>query len=165
MPPRRRRLLQAMTARPVPAIGAGSWAAAGGRFTKFRFPRPIPIEQFTTVSRRPIGNDGIAQGTIGAGGAATVTLGPQGYGTRWYPNQIAVATATGAADGSTAAFFLNVVGPGGFLGQSYSAGGDQPGFALPEMQPGDLLYTVWAGANPGDWCQVTLTGPMDFLTM
>lgn len=161
----RRRLLRALTARPVPAIGAGSWAAAGNRFTALRFPRPIPIEAFNTVARRQIGNDGIAQGVISGAGAATVTLGPQGYGTRWYPNQIAVATASGPADISTATFYINVIGPGGFLGQSYAAGGDQPGFALPEMQPGDLLITVWAAANPGDWCQVKLTGPMDFLTI
>lgn len=151
------------SARPVPAIGAGSWLAAGNRFTPLRFPRPVPIEAFTQVARRQIGNDGIGQGTIAIGGAATVTLGPQGYGTRWYPNQIAVATQTGPADTSTVMFYLNVI-PGGFLGQSYAGGGDQPGFALPDMQPGDLLYSVWAGGHAGDWCQVTLTGPMDFLT-
>lgn len=154
-----------MSARPVPAAGAGSWAAAGNRFIKMRFPRPIPIEAFNTVARRQIGNDGIAQGVIAAGGRATVMAGPQGYGTRWYPNQIAIATASGAADSSTTAFYLNVIGPGGFLGQSYAGGGDQPGFALPGMQPGDLLYAVWQGANPGDWCQLMLTGPMDFLTI
>jgi hypothetical protein len=123
------------------------------------------MSSFARVGHRQIGNDGISQGIIGAGGAATVTVGPQGYGTRWYPNQVGVATQSGAGDNSTTAFYLNVVGPGGFLGQSYAGGGDQPGFAVPEMQPGDLLYAVWAGGNPGDWCQVTVTGPMDYLTM
>lgn len=160
MPPRRR-----PSARAVPAVPAGSWAAAGNRFAKLVFPRPAPIEAFSRVGRRQIGNDGIAQGVISAAGTAQVPVGPQGYGTRWYPNQVSVATASGPADTSTAALYLNVVGPGGFLGQSYAGGGDQPGFALPEMQPGDLLYAVWAGGNPGDWCQLTVTGPMDYLTM
>lgn len=152
-----------MTARPVPAIGASSWAAAGNRFFAYRFPRPLPIEYFNRAGHRMIGNDGIAQGIISGAGTATVAVGPQGFGTRWYPNQLSIATQTGAVDASTAQFYLNVI-PGGFLGQSYAGGGDQPGIALPEMQPGDQLYTVWAGGNPGDWCQVTLTGPMEFLT-
>ena len=160
MPARRRR----PTARPVPAIGAGSWAAAGNRFTAYRFPRPVPIEAFTHVARRAIGNDGIAQGVINGQGAATVILGPQGYGTRWYPNQISVATQAGPADTSVVTFYFNVIGPGGFIGQSYAGGGDQPGFAVPEMQPGDLLYSVWAGGTSCNWCQVTITGQMDLLT-
>ena len=153
-----------MTAAPRPAIGAGSWAAAGNVFSAYRFPRPVPMEQFASVALLSIGNDGIAQGTISGAGTATVTVGPQGYGTRWYPNQVSVATQTGPNDVSTVAFYLNLVGPGGFIGQSYAGGGDQPGFALPELQPGDLFYAVWAGGHPGDWCQLTLTGPMDFLT-
>jgi hypothetical protein len=76
---------------------------------------------------------------------------------------VSVATASGAADASTVSLYVNVIGPGGFLGQSYAGGGDQPGFALPEMQAGDLLYAVWSGGHAGDWCQLTVTGPMDVL--
>jgi hypothetical protein len=118
---------------------------------------------FRNVRAVPIGANGIAGGVISGGGAATVPVAPQGYGTRWYPGQVACATASGANDASTCAFFLNVIGPGGFLGQSYAGGGDQPGFALPEMQPGDILYAVWAGGHAGDWCQVSVTGSMDIL--
>ena len=151
-------------ARPVPAIAAGTWRAAGFRFSfPVRRPVALPVEAFTRVRRAQIGNNGIAGGVISAGGAATVTVGPQGYGTRWYPNQVALATQSGAADASTATGYLNVVGPGGFLFQSYAGGGDQPGIAVPEMQPGDLIYVVWAGGHPGDWCQVAVIGPMDVL--
>lgn len=150
------------SARPRPALPAGSWRAAGGRFAKLVRPRSLPMEAFTQVSSAQIGNNGIVQGLV-AGGAATVAAGPQGYGTRWYPNQVTIATQTGANDTSTCAFYFNVIGPGGFLGQSYAGGGDQLGFAVPEMQPGDLLYAVWAGAHNGDWTQLTVIGPMDLL--
>lgn len=152
-------------ARVVPAIPAGSWAAAGYRFAKLRMPQPEPVTSFTRVQRVQIGNNGIAGGQISAAGTATVAVGPQGYGTRWYPNQVNIATALGAADTSTCSFYLNVIGPGGYLAQSYSGGGDQIGLAVPEMQPGDLLYAVWAGGTSANWCQVTVIGPMDVLTM
>ena len=158
MPPRRR------SAPAVPAIGAGSWAASGYRFfVSLRRPRSVRIEAFAGVRRTQIGNNGIAGSKISSGGAATVSVGPAGYGTRWYPNQLGVATASGSNDASTCAFFLNVIGPGGFLGQSYAGGGDQIGLAVPEMQPGDLLYAVWSGGNNGDWCQLSVIGPMDVL--
>lgn len=159
MPPRRY-----VQPRPVPAVQSGTWRAAGFRFSKpVRIPVALPVEAFTKVRRAQIGNNGIAAGTISAGGTATVAVGPQGYGTRWYPNQVGVQTTSGANDASTATGYLNVVGPGGFLFQSYAGGGDQPGVAVPEMQPGDLLYVVWSGGKPGDLCQVTVTGPMDVL--
>jgi hypothetical protein len=149
--------------RTRPAVPAGTWRAARGRFFKLVRPRSLPIEVFTRPVSVQIGNSGIAQGIVSGAGAATVAIGPQGYGTRWYPNQLSIATQTGAADTSTCAFYLNVIGPGGFLGQSYAGGGDQPGFAVPEMQPGDLLYAVWAGAHTGDWVQLMVIGPMDLL--
>lgn len=151
-------------ARPVPAIPSGTWRAAGFAFrVPVRQPRSLPMEAYSRVRRAQIGGNGIGGGVISAAGTATVTVGPQGYGTRWYPNQLSVATQSGASDASTVAFYLNVVGPGGFLGQSYAGGGDQPGLAIPEVQPGDLIYAVWTGGKTGDWCQLTVTGPMDVL--
>jgi hypothetical protein len=157
MPPRR-------LIRPVPAIPSGTWRAAGFTFrTPVRNPRSLPVEAFTRVQRSMIGGNGIAGSVISGAGTATVAVGPQGYGTRWYPNQLAVATASGQADASTVTFYLDVIGPGGFLAQSYAGGGDQPGVAVPEMQAGDLVYAVWSGGHAGDWCQLTVIGPMDVL--
>lgn len=157
MPPRR-------LARPVPAIPSGTWRAAGFRFAKpVRRPVDLSVEAFTKVRRVQIGSNGIDGGVISAGGTATLSVGPQGYGCRWYPNQLSVATASGANDASTVAFYFNIVGPGGMIAQSYSGGGDQVGIAIPEVQPGDLLFAVWSGGKSGDWCQLTVTGPMDVL--
>lgn len=150
--------------RVVPSIAAGTWRAAGNTFfVELRRPRIEPMARFTGVRSTQIGATGIGSSIISAAKSATVPVGPQGYGTRWYPAQVSVATQTGALDLSTCAFYLNVIGPGGFIGQSYAGGGDQPGMALPEMQPGDLLYAVWSGGNPGDWCQLAVTGQMDIL--
>jgi hypothetical protein len=151
------------SARPVPSIPGGSWLAAGNRFTKRLVSQPIPITAFRTPVSVQIGNNGIAQGIVAAGGAATVTLGPSGYGTRWYPNQVNLATQKGALDTSTCTAYLNVAGPGGFLFQSYLGGGDQQGLAVPEMQPGDLLIFVWSGATAGNWTQIIVLGQMTVL--
>lgn len=157
MPPRR------ASAPVVPAIPAGTWAAVRNRFfVNLRRPRIEPMGSFAGVRRTYIGNNGIVGGVI-SGTTATLQVGPQGYGTRWYPNQINVATSAGALDTSTVSFYLNVIGPGGFLGQSYAGGGDQLGFALPEVQPGDLIYGVWSGATNGNWCQMSVIGQMDVL--
>lgn len=148
----------------VAAVAAGSWAAAGNRFFKdLRRPRAARMESFGSVRRTVIGANGIAGGVIASDGTATVSVAPQGYGTRWYPNQINVATAAGAADTSTVTFYLNVIGAGGAFGQSYAGGGDQLGYALPEVQPGDVIYGVWSGGTRGDWCQMTVVGQMDVL--
>jgi len=152
-----------MPARVVPAVAAGTWRAAGNMFTKLRTPRSVPMAAYTRVASTQIGANGINGGVISAGGGATVKVAPQAFGTRWYPNQCNVATASGAADSSTCALYLNVVGAGGFLCQSYAGGGDQLGLAVPAMQPGDILYAVWAGGHAGDWCQVQVIGPMDIL--
>lgn len=149
---------------PVPAVASGTWRAAGGAFrVPVRRPVALPQEAFAGVRRAQIMGNGLNGGVISGAGTATVSVGPQGYGTRWYPNQVAIATASGAADASTATIYLNVIGPGGFLAQSYAGGGDQPGVAVPEMQPGDLIYVVWSGGHAGDWCQVQVIGPMDVL--
>jgi hypothetical protein len=90
-------------------------------------------------------------------GGAQLSLGP-GYLTRWYPNQVNVATAAGASDTATCTGYLNVIGQGGFLFQSYAGGGDQIGLAVPEMLPGDLMHILWTGSKPGIAAQAVLIG-------
>jgi hypothetical protein len=152
-----------VNARPVPSIPGGSWLAAGNKFIKLRWARPKPITDFRRIVSTDIGNNGIAQGVVAAGGGSVVAIGPSGYGTRWYPNQANLATQLGASDTSTCTGYLNVMGPGGFLFQSYLGGGDQQGLAVPQMQPGDLLYFVWSGATVGNWTQIVLIGQQDIL--
>lgn len=147
-----------------PTAAAGSWPAAGNRFTVWQRPAPPPIEAYTRTVQVPIGNNGVKSGVF-SGGAATITIGPQGIGTRWYPKSVTVATQAGAADPGTATgFFQTVLGQPVF--QSYACGGDTQGLAVPDMQPGDLLYVVFANSSVpnGGWCSIVVVGDMDALT-
>lgn len=150
---------------PVPAVGAGSWRGAGNRFSKLVHPPPIPIQQFVNRGRGPIAGNGINSGIIGAGGQATVSVGPSGLGCRWYPQSVSLATKTGPLDASTAIAYLGAISNGNTVATSYAAGGDVQGLAVPMMQPGDLLIVVWSNAHPGDWCSMQVIGDMEALTL
>ncbi len=151
------------SARPVAAVAAGSWRAAGNQFRKLAVPPPVPMERFTRRVRVQIGNNGIAQTVVAAGGAAVAAAGPQAHGTHWFPQQVTIATATGPADASTCLIYLGAVVPQNIVATSYAGGGDVLGLAVPEMQPGDLLYAVWAGGQPGDWATMTVIGQQEIL--
>lgn len=116
------------------------------------------MDAFTIPRQTPIGGNGIAQGIMSGSGMSTVSIGPSGYGSRWYPNQVSIATQSGANDNSTCAIYLNAIAPGAQLAQSYAGGGDTLGLAVPMMQPGDLLYAVWSGGTSGNWTQMIITG-------
>ena len=128
-------------------------------------PGTIGVEQYARRVRSPL-TGGYGTGTVSAGGAATVTLGPQGTGTVWYPQQCAIATTTGANDASTCTLF---VGPLALLtqigSQSYAGGGDSIGLAVPALFPGYFLVAVWAGGHAGDLAALTVYGLMDTLAV
>lgn len=143
------------------ATPAGSWQAAGGVFRKLQARPPVPIGAYSGRARAPISGNGISQTVIAAGGAGVASVGPQGWGTRWYPQQVTIATATGVNDTSSAVFYLGAIAPSQIVGTSSAGGGDTLGLAVPEMQPGDLLIAVWAGGNPGDWASLTVIGDQE----
>jgi hypothetical protein len=99
-------------------------------------------------------------------GIAQVTLGPQGVGTVWYPQQAAIATTTGAVDASTCTLF---VGPLALLtqigSQSYAGGGDSIGLAIAALYPGSFLVAKWSGGVVGDLAAFTVYGLQDVLTV
>ena len=146
---------------PPRAIPAGSWQAAGGVFAKLIPRAPVPIRRYGQRARAPIGNNGIDQTVIAAGGAGTASVGPQGWGTRWYPQQVTIATATGPNDTSTVTFYLGAIASSQIVGTSSAGGGDTIGLAVPMMQPGDLLIAVWTGGNPGDWASMAVIGDQE----
>jgi hypothetical protein len=142
-------------------------AARGGKLVMRVAARPItrvPQQRFARrVSQVPIsGGQGMA--TVNAQGQATVSVGPQGRGTTWYPAAAFVTTTTGAADNSTVSVYVgaqvqeNLQG-----GQSYAGGGDTVSLAVVSMQPGDYLIAVWSGAVPGAVATLNVTGSQDVL--
>jgi hypothetical protein len=115
---------------------SGSWAAAVATF-KGAAAVPVP------------------------GGAAMLTVGPQGYGNVWYPAQLTVSTTTGLFDTSVCSIWLGPAGvPVTLLGQVYSGNGVLAA-ALPNLSPGQYIIAQWAGGNPGDTASINIIGSMD----
>lgn len=126
-------------------------------------PGVIPVEAYTLHRHIPLtGGTGAAK--VASDGSATITLGPQGVGTVWYPQSVAIATTTGAADTSTCTVY---VGPLSLLSQigaqSYAGGGDMIGLPVPPLFPGYFIVAVWAGAVSGDQATAAIYGEMDAL--
>lgn len=121
-------------------------------------PRTSPL-MFGKPERCPIHNGTGQQIIAGApnAGTATVVIGPQGLGARWYPSQVQVSTSSGPTDGSTCVVYKLFVAPTQIIGQTLQGGGDTFGWTH-EMQPGELIFAVWADANPGDIATLTING-------
>ena len=103
-------------------------------------------------------------GTIPAPlGSLTLTIGPQGLGTVWYPVQVTLSTTTGPLDPSTAIIYLGpLITPATIVGAGFGNG--TYALAIPPMTPGQYLVAVWSGGNPGDTAAMNVIGTMDALT-
>lgn len=117
--------------------------------------RTSPL-MFGKPVRAPI-HDGTGSAIVSGGGAATVVLGPQGQGTRWYPSQVQVSTTSGPSDGSSCVVYKLFVANSQIIGQTLQGGGDTFGWTH-ELQVGELIFAVWAGANPGDLATFSING-------
>lgn len=130
--------------------------------------QPIRRVPQTAFTRQVTGiqlNGGQAQSKISAGGTATVSIGPTGLGTIWYPAQATISTTSGTADNSTCLIYLGANGvPNLQVGQSYAAGADTVALAVPAMAVGQLLIAVWSGGVHNDLATINILGTMDALT-
>lgn len=144
---------------------AGTWAAAGNRFSKRRVVPPIPIGAYRSkISGVPL-TGGQASGLIPAGPAVlTLSVGPQGLGALWYPAQVTLSTTTGPLDTSTALVYLGVGGVPTTLVASVFGGNGVAALAVPAMQPGDFLFVTWQNGHAGDVAALNVIGTMDALT-
>lgn len=139
---------------------AQSLRSAGGR------PYAIPRTPVEAYSRRVTGvplQPGQAQGTIPGSGALTLTLGPSGLGTVWYPVQVTLLTTTGVFDTSTALVYLGPLITPATIVAAIDGGNGTAALAIPSMSPGQFLVVQWTGANPGDTASVNVIGTMDAL--
>jgi hypothetical protein len=149
--------------RQIQLILDAQYAKATKPITPIRRPHTVPIWEYTMPVRTDIPN-GYGTSVVSAGGAATVTVGPQGVGTVWYPVLAAISTTTGTADASTCQLF---VGPLSQLqlinGTSYAGGGDSIGLGVPPLRPGYFIVAVWAGGHTGDTAALAVYGTQDVL--
>jgi hypothetical protein len=94
----------------------------------------------------------------------TLTAGPQGLGTVWYPAQVTLSTTTGALDTSVASLYLGSQGvPITQVGQVFSGNGTAA-LAIPSMSPGQVLIVTWTGGHAGDTAAFNIVGSMDALS-
>jgi|HubBroStandDraft_1064217.scaffolds.fasta_scaffold10549_9 hypothetical protein len=106
--------------------------------------------------------------TVPASGKLTLSVGPQGLGTVWYPVQVTLTTSTGQAsalgDSSTANAYLGPAVSQNTAVGSVFGGNGVLALAIPDMTPGQTLLATWSGANPGDTAAINIIGTMDALS-
>ncbi len=107
---------------------------------------------------------GQAQGLVSGAGSVTLTVGPQGLGTIWYPAQVTLSTTTGPLDASTAKMYLGSQGIPITLVGSVFTGNGTVALAIPSMSPGQTLIVIWSSGHPGDTAAFNIIGTMDALT-
>jgi hypothetical protein len=124
----------------------------------------VPIGAYTGKAAGVPLTGGQNQAAVPNSGKLTLTAGPQGLGTIWYPAQVTLSTSTGALDTSTALVYLGAQGvPITLVGTVYSGNGTVA-LAIPSMSPGQVLIVTWTGAHPGDTAAFNVVGTMDALT-
>jgi hypothetical protein len=94
----------------------------------------------------------------------TLTTGPQGLGTTWYPAQVTLSTTTGVLDASTAQVYIGTGGIPTQLAASVFSGNGTAAVAIPPIQPGDNVIVTWTNGHPGDIASFNVIGTMDALT-
>lgn len=124
-----------------------------------------PIGAYTQRIRGVNLNGGQAQGIVPASGGLTLTIGPQGLGTTWYPAQATISTTTGPLDTSTCKVYLGVQGvPATLVATIFPGGAGTAALAIPPMMPGQLLFFTWTNAHVGDTAGANVIGTMDALS-
>jgi hypothetical protein len=98
------------------------------------------------------------------GGILTLTAGPQGLGTIWYPAQVTLSTTTGPLDTSQALVYLGAQGVPITLVGTVFTGNGTVALAIPSMSPGQVLIVTWTNGHPGDTAAFNIVGTMDALT-
>lgn len=156
--------LHPQAARPAAARGLLSYRPGFRGSGMQPMIRP-PIQAYTgKVTGVPL-TGGQVQATVPAGGALTLSVGPQGLGTVWYPAQVTLSTSTGALDASTCQVFLGSQGvPVTLVGTAFPGGAATVALAIPSMAPGQVLILKWTGAKVGDTAAANVIGSMDALT-
>lgn len=123
-----------------------------------------PVTRYTkTISGVPI-SGGQVQGTVPASGTISLSVGPQGLGTVWYPAQVTLSTSKGTLDTSTALVYLGAAGTPITLVATVFSGNGTAALAIPDMSPGQYIIVEWTGATPGNTVAANIIGTQQALS-
>ena len=138
----------------------GRYAGSGARRGISAFRPPVPaMERFRRSITAPL-QGGQGQ-VLASNGAGTVSVGPTGAGVTWYPTQMTISTTTGIQNGLDTSIAQIYLGPAGVpvtLLTTVFGGNGLVGVALPPLQGGQFVITVWSGAHNGDTLAVNIGG-------
>jgi hypothetical protein len=153
-----------VASRATPPRLAPNLAGKRTGFTNLQ-PGTVPVGAYSDQAIVEVIPGGYAAGAVPASGKVTLTCGPMGLGTVWYPSMVAISTTTGALDTSTCAIYLSPLTDGNAQvpstqigGQSFAGGGSSVGLAGTPMYPGYFIVAVWTGATSGDQATLTVYG-------
>jgi hypothetical protein len=124
-----------------------------------------PVHLYTQQVDVPLsGAQGVT--TISGAGTGTISVGPAGLGTVWYPASAVISTTTGGLDTSTCQIYVGPAGvPTTLQGSLINSGGaGTVALAIPQLSPGLYVIAVWSGAKPGDIATLNVTGTAQMLT-
>lgn len=151
----------------MPLWPRGLHPQAGGQPSRAGRNRRIPVTDIREYQGITTGiplNDGQGQTVINAQGNGTVTIGPQGLGTVWYPAAVTVSTTTGVNDVSVCNVYAGpagIVTPTTLLGTIPTGGAGVLAAAVPPIPVGWYLTAVWSGGHSGDTAAINVTGSKD----
>jgi hypothetical protein len=158
------RVIRAWTPSPLP-VPAGTRSGRGRGGMRPPRARTAPMELYRQQSDiLPLAGTQ-AQAVCGASGTVTLSVGPSGAGTVWYPASCVVSTSLGAlADVSTCNVYIGPAAiPVTLQGSLYSGNG-VVALALPSMSPGLTIIAQWTGETSGVTCAMNVTGTYLALT-
>jgi hypothetical protein len=141
-------------------------AGAGGTYPQAPVTHVFNAGDVVTIANVANATAGSTYAAVitGSSGPLTLTAGPQGLGTVWYPAQVTLSTTTGSLDTSTALVYLGSQGVPITLVGTVFTGNGTVALAIPSMSPGQVLIVTWVNGHAGDTAAFNIVGTMDALT-
>jgi len=100
-----------------------------------------------------------AQAVLDGSGNGTASAGPQNPGEIWYPAAVAVKASTNVKEAQARVYAGNAATDAYFAdGTTWGSTGDSTSNVAGPLFPGQQIFAVWTGGDPGAVATVTITG-------
>jgi hypothetical protein len=100
-----------------------------------------------------------ASTTLDGSGNGTAEAGPAVPGEIWYPSAVAVKCSSNTNEAIAKTYVGNQVSDATFAdGTTWGSTGDSTSNVTGPLYPGQQVFAVWTGGDPGATATVTITG-------